>query len=209
MFLTADIPALFKKGTLKLVPNEDGDGIRRVAEAMLVIEPFPVKLAREMGDEIANHLFDDDDTIRMELESIDLRVRAGLQNVTVRPDEALEPIAILTPVSIKDVSATVIDDKKTQRRWLSFSFVLVFSLETREARNFVLDQFGRTLLWSFEAMQRDLLRQADLHETAARLGEHGSATLETPDGERISFDEHTSKKHRQIARNLRDAAKAH
>lgn len=204
MFLSENIQALFKKGTLKL--QETDDGLRRVAEATLLIEPFPAKLARELGEEIAVHLFDDKNVIRTELESIELNVRAGLQNVTVRHDEALEPLAVLTPVSVKDVKATVIEEKKSNRRWLSFSFVLVFSLENKQARNFVLDQFGRTLLWTFEAMQRDLLAKARIHEAAAALGDHGPAAIIGPDGERIECNAEESAKHRKAAKDLRSKA---
>lgn len=206
MFLTEFVPALFKKGTLKLQESEDG--YRRVAEATLMIEPFPVNLAREMGEEIAVHLFDENGAIRNELESIALNVRAGLQRVTVRHDEALEPIAILDTASIKDVKATVIEDKKSNRRWMSFSFVLVFSLETKAARNFVLDEFGKTLLWTFEALQGDLLRSADLHDSLAKLG--------GPDGTKVSFGvaggemhEIDSEKHKAIAKDLRNKARSH
>jgi len=209
MFLSENVVALFKKGVLKLEKNDDGE-YRRVAEATCVIEPFPHTLARELGEEIAGHLFDDDHAIRQELESIDLRMRVGLQNVTVRPDEALEPIALITPATIKDVNATVVEDKKSGRRWLSFSFVLVFSLEKKAARNFVLDQFGRTLLWTFERMQGDLLATARIKEAGARMAdvcgdgiesvtlstEERSVTLTAEDGQRL----------RQEAKDLRRKA---
>jgi hypothetical protein len=68
MFLTENIPALFKKGALKLVPAEDGPGHVRVAEATCLIEPFPHTLARELGEEIAAHLFDETNVIRPELD---------------------------------------------------------------------------------------------------------------------------------------------
>lgn len=158
MFVTERVPALFKKGLLKL--QETDDGYRRVAECTLLIEPFPLRLARELGDEIAAHLFQDDDTIRPELESIDLRPRVGLQRITVQHDEALEAIVDLEDVSIKDINATVQEDKKSGRRWLSFSFVLTFSLSSRSSRNFVIDEFGKTLLWSFRPLQSDLLASA-------------------------------------------------
>lgn len=206
MFLTTNIPALFKKGTLRLVPSEDGPGLVRVAEATCVIEPFPPHLARELGEGIAGHLFTDENAIRGELESIDLRVRAGLQNVTIRPGEALDPIAELSPVSIKDVTATVEEDKKSGKRWLSFSFVLVFSLESKPARNFVLDQFGHTLLWSFENIQLDLLERAAIHEAAANLGADGQTTLTGPDGKAIEFNPETSRAHRAEAKRLRQQA---
>lgn len=203
MFASENIPALFKKGTLKL--QETDDGYRRVAEAMLMIEPFPLSLARELGEDMASHLFTDDDMIRPELESIDLRARVGLQRITVRHDEALDPIAIMEPVSIKDVKATVIEDKKTKRRWLSFQFVLVFSLETKDARNFVLDEFGKTLLWSFLSLQADLLREAALHDSLAKL---------VPEGTTVSFGEAggemhqiDAEAHRQKAADLRKKAR--
>lgn len=206
MFHTEHVAALFKKGTLKLVPTTDG--YKREAEATLVIEPFTLRLARELGDEITAHLFTDDDDIRDELEAIDLRVTVGTQNVIVRRHEELEPVAILSPVSIKDVSVTR-KQKKDEADWLAFSFVLVFGLEDKEARAFVLDEFGKRLRWTFEAIQRDLLDQARMHDAAASLGEGGSATLTGPDGEVVRFDSETAKKHRAAAKGLRQQARTH
>lgn len=209
MFISDNVPALFKKGTLKL--EETDTGIRRVAEATLVIAPFPARLAHELGEDIAGHLFGEDGLIREELESIDFRVRCGLQTVTVRLDEALEPEAIIAPASIQDVSVTRVDQKKLQRTWLSCSFVLVFSLEERAARNFVLDQFGKTLLWSFQGMQADLLREASLHDSLAKLADPGgdgktTVSIGVGGGELHQID---PKAHREKAKRLRDAAKTH
>ena len=203
MFVTENVPALFKKGTLKL--QETDDGYRRVAEATLMIEPFPHQLAHEMGEDIAVHLFDENNQIRPELESIALNVRAGLQRATVRHHEELEPIAIIDTASIKDVKATVIEDKKTNRCWMSFSFVLVFSLESKEARNFVLDEFGKTLIWTFEGLQRDLLNQANLHDSIARMVPKGATmSVGVSGGEMTEVDPGA---HRQRAKELRDKAK--
>lgn len=179
MFHSQNVPALFKKGTLKLVQNEDGD-VRRVAEATLVIDPFSYELARELGDEIADHLYTSEGRIREELELIDLRTRVGLQHVSVRLDDAMEPFAIISPVSIKDVSAKLCEDKKTGKVWLAFSFALVFSLEEKAARNFVLDQFGRYLFWTFEVMQRGLPitsgAQEAFDQLASTVAEGGTLT---------------------------------
>jgi hypothetical protein len=210
MFISDNIPALFKKGTLKLQDNNDG-GLRRVAEATLVIEPFPSRLAHELGEEIAGHLFDTDGLLRDELESIDLRIRGGLQKVTVRLDEALEPEATIHPASIKDVNVSRVDEKKSQRSWLSCSFVLVFSLEDRSSRNFVLDQFGKTLLWSFQGMQADLLQEARLHDALAKIsdpGGDGKTTVLMGVAGR-EMHEIDPKKHREQAKRLRDEAKTH
>lgn len=204
MFTTENVMAVFKKGVLKLEKEEDG--YRRVAEATCVIEPFPSRLAKELGAEVAGHLFEDDDSIRPELEAIDLRIRAGLMNVTVRADRDLDPIALITPVSMRDVRVTRVEDKKTNAQWLSFQFVLVFSLEEKATRDFVLDRFGHQLLWTFERMQGDLLDRARLHEAAARLGEQGETAIITPDGKRVEFNQETSRAHRETAKNLRDKA---
>ena len=210
MFISENIQALFKKGTLKLVESEDG--YRRVAEATCIIDPFPVELSRELGEEIPGHLFNDDGTIREELESIDLRVRAGFQRVTVRHHRDLEQLVVLSPVSIKDVKVQRLEDKKMGRYWLSCSFALVFSLEDKLARNFVLDEFGKHLLWSFTAMQGELLSKAALHESLAKLGDpdgKGDMTVSfgTPGGEMHTID---PKKHREMAKQLRrEAATKH
>jgi len=207
MFLSRNIPALFKKGTLKLVPSDEG-GRRRVAEATCVIEPFPAALAHELGEEIAGHLFDETGGIRPELDAIDLRVQSGLQHLTVRHHEELDAIAELSPVSIKDLRVERIEDLKVNRSWLSCSFVLVFSLEEKAARNFVLDEFGKTLLWSFDAMQGELLSQARLHEAIARVGDPSgdgstSASFGESGGEMHTID---PKKHRAEAKRLRNLA---
>lgn len=210
MFLTGNIPALFKKGTLKLMAADDG-GTRRVAEATCIIEPFPYTLARELGDDIAAHLITDDNAIRDELEAVDLRIRAGLQRVTVRHHEDLDPVASLAPVSIKDVSAKRIEDKQTGRCWLSFSFVLVFSLELKEARNFVLDEFGKPLLWSFERLQRELLDKAALHDAVGRMVGDGidSVTVTAAGHEPVTLTKDGAKAHKAEAKRLRDQAKTH
>lgn len=202
MFVSENVTALFKKGTLKLMEVEGG--YRRVAEATCVIDPFPVELSRELGEEISGHLFNEDKSIREELEAIDLRVRAGFQHVTVRHHVDLEPIAMLSPVTIKDVAVQRVEDKKMGRYWLMCSFVLVFSLEDKRARNFVLDEFGKHLLLSFQPMQGELLRTADIHDSLAKLaeagGEGGSVSFGVAGGKMHTID---PKKHRQAAKQLR------
>lgn len=211
MFTSQNVVALFKKGTLKLTQNEDGE-YRRMAEATLVIEPFTEAMARELGDEIAGHLFSEDGHIREELESIDLRVRAGLQHVTVRLDEALEPTAILSPASIKDVSCSLCEDKKSGRQWLSFAFVVVFSLEERAARNFVLDEFGKALLWSFQRSQPELEGLARLKDVAAKFANLpegiSSVTMTVPGHEPVTLGKGDAARLRDEAAELRRRGKS-
>lgn len=206
MFVSSNVPALFKKGTLKLTTNDEGE-TRRVAETMCVIEPFPAVLAHELGEDVAGHLLNADGSIRDELESIDLRIRCGLQNVTVRHHEELEPLAKLTPVSVKDVSVKRVEDEKLGRAWLALSFVLVFSLEEKTARNFVLDEFGKPLLWTFESMHGDLVRQAELHESLARLGDPtGDGKTTVSFGSAGNLQQIDPDQHRQRAAELRKQA---
>jgi hypothetical protein len=208
MFHSSNVSALFKKGTLKLIQNEDGEW-RRVAECTLVVEPLPVELARELGEEVASHLFTDEGRIREELESIDLRVRLGLQHVTARIDPDVErPAALISPVSVKDLSATRCEDKKTGREWITLSFVLVFSLEEKAARNFVLDRFGQALYWTFESMQRELEGIARTKEAAARLAKMGAedggdVTISIPGADPITLDKTDAARLRQEAADLR------
>lgn len=182
MFLSEHIPALFKKGTLKLM--KDGAELKRVAEAQFLIEPFPAHLARELGEDIAGHLFEPDGVLRDELESIDLRVRAGLQRVTFHHHEDIKATAVIEPVSIKDCSATRIEDDKSGKAWLSFSFVLVFDLSARVTRNFVIDEFGNILKLSFERLQMDLL--ADERESKAQVKDAAARLADVIDGDGIS-----------------------
>lgn len=211
MFVTENVAALFKKGTLKLVPTDDG--YKREAEATLVIEPFNPNLAHQLGEDIHDHLFTSDGEIRDELEAIDLRVTVGTQNVIARRHEELEPCAILSPCTIKDVAVKRCS-KKDEDDWLACSFVIVFGLEDKEARAFVLDEFGKRLRWTFEAQQRDLLSQARLHDALATLADpDGSGetkvSMRTLSGEEVQLDKDAAKQHRAVAKNLRQQARTH
>lgn len=119
----------------------------------------------------------------------------------------MDPVAILSPVSIKDVTASLCEDKKSGRRWLAFSFALVFSLEDKAARNFVLDRFGQSLCWSFDSVQRELEGLARMKESAARLaesgGEHGSVTLSAPGMEAVTLTSEDARRLRREANDIR------
>jgi hypothetical protein len=169
MFITTQVRALFKRGALKLITDGDGQ-ITRVAECQCVIEPFPVALASELGEEVAAHLFDDAGHVRDEIAEVKLRVRVPMQSIEVSSHEELMPVTI-GGVGVKDLGAKRCEDPKAGRSWLEFSFVLVIPLESTTARNFVIDSFGSLLYWSFTPMQRDLFLStvgAELHEAAAR-----------------------------------------
>ena len=164
MFVSPHVKALYRKGALKLV-DVDGEW-RRVVEATFVIEPFQKELAHELGEDIATHLFDERGRLRDELDAISLRVSVGEQRVYATHHADLQDVAMLSPVTVKDCSAERVEEikkgQKTGRAWLKFAFVLVFDLVGKEARNFAIDEFGNTLLLSFEALQHALPLDADV-----------------------------------------------
>lgn len=155
MFVTENVRVLFKRANLKLV-QEQGE-LHRVAEATFVLEPLLPELAHELGEDIAGHLFDDDEQIRPELDVIGVRMSTGLQIVTSRDHEDLKVDAELKPVRILTARVERVEDDKTGKEWLRLVFVLSFQLRDREARKFVLDKFGSWVCLSFKAMQEDLL----------------------------------------------------
>lgn len=209
MFLSERIPVLFKKGALKLV--EDAGEIRRVAEATMVIEPFRKEWAHELGEDIAVHLFEPDGRIAEAVEAVDLRVNAGLQRVFVRLHQDLDPHVELGEVSIKDVAAQRVEDKKTGKVWLAFQFVLVFSLAERRHRNFAIDHFGTPLYLSFERLQRTVFEsdeaEARVKEAAARFAEAGgpdsSVTVTVAGHDPVTVTPEDAKRLRQEANDLR------
>ena len=158
MFVTENVLVLFKRAALKLT-EVDGETLR-LAEATFLIEPFPKELAHELGEDVAMHLFESDGRIAEAVESVGLRLRLGLQTVTVRSHPDAAPTACLHHCAVKACRAERIDElkqgKETGRSWLAFQFVLVFDLRERVHRNFVIDQFGNQLHVSFTSEQQAL-----------------------------------------------------
>lgn len=201
MFASAHIPTLFKRCTLKLVEVEDE--VKRVAEGACIIEPFTPALARELGEEIAGHLFTDEDSIRAELKGIDMRVRVPLQRVKAARHADLTP-AVLENVIVKDCKVARVEDTKALREWLAFTFTLVFDLSDRITREFVIHNFGSAMHLTFEPMQRELLDVApavvdaverlaprpggegiDAVTIGTNLGDGRAVTLTAADGVRL------------------------
>lgn len=157
MFVTENVRVLFKRANLKLV-LEQGE-LHRIAEATFVLEPLAPELAHELGEDIAGHLFDENEQIRAELDVIGVRMSTGLQIVTSRDHEDLRVDAELKPVRILTARVERVEDDKTGKEWLRLVFVLSFQLRDREAQKFVLDKFGSWVCLSFKAMQEDLLEE--------------------------------------------------
>lgn len=154
MFLSENVRVKFKRGNLKLIEQEGS--VERRAECVMVIEPFSQQLAAELGEETAAHLFDETKKIREELGKIELRLRSGLQRVTVRHHEELAPIIVIDSAFVKDCEATRVDVEKTGATFIRFNFTLCFDLADKGARNFLIEEFGSSLQLSFQAMQLPL-----------------------------------------------------
>lgn len=178
VFITENVSVLFKRAALKLTEDDDGNLVR-LAEATFLIEPFPKELAHELGEDVAMHLFEADGRIAEAVESVGLRVRVGLQTVTVRSTPDVRASAELLYCEVKECRAERVEEikkgKKTGRSWLSFQFVLAFDLHRREHRNFVIDEFGNQVCLSFQAEQADLpwedtLSMAGLIKRADTMG---------------------------------------
>lgn len=191
MFISQHVPTLFKRCTLKIV--ETDDELTRVAEGACVIEPFTPALARELGEDIAGHLFTDEDQIRPELKGIDMRVRVPLQRVRASRHPELEPV-VLESVIVKDCKVARVEDSKALREWLAFTFTLVFNLSDRITREFVVHNFGSALHLTFEPMQRELLDDvpAAVIDAVARLAPKpgsgiDSVTISTPGAEPVTL----------------------
>lgn len=155
MFLTKNVQCLFKKAALKLETNDEGRECR-MCEATLVIGMLSIQLARELGDEIAGHLFDENGGMRHEVDNIMLHVDVGLQRVTFRSHWELEPVAILEPVSIKSLRATREEDLKKGTTWFELAVVVAFELTDKAARSLTIDHFGNPVFLTYESMQHAL-----------------------------------------------------
>ena len=180
-FLSPDIPAHFKTAVLRR-----GENSQPTARATFVIEPLSYALAQELGGEVADHLFDDDQQIREELESVTLHPHVGLQRLIARvvPDSDVGR-AEIAPVSLVQLKGTRVEDEKKGTRWIALALLLEFDLTTRATREFVIDRFDSVVRLTFEALQGDLLDEdarASVRRAADRLramvaAGGGSATL--------------------------------
>lgn len=167
MFVTKHIPVLFKAAALKLDDKED-----RYAHVTCVLEPLYRPLASELGEEIAEHLYDsdaDDAAPRAEISEVAFAIKPSLQYLTVTSHPEVKPLAgKLGGVGIERVKALKIEDPKGVRApYLALQFVLIIPLETKTAREMVIERFGTLNHLTFQAMQGDLpLRGKDIVNAA-------------------------------------------
>ena len=157
MFLSPHIPCLLKSATLKLTKDET-----RLALVTCVVEPFSRELAAELGADVVDHLFIPNPdrgreqaawVPRPEVTEIGFALPTPRQLVTVVEHPELPSAYTLRDVGIERIRVTRPDPELPR---LTLSFVLAIILESKDAINFVVHDFGRLVYLTFAAMQRDL-----------------------------------------------------
>lgn len=194
MFSSENVRMLLAKATMKIVTDDKGVQ-HRMAECALVLEPFTLALARELGDEIASHLFTADGNIRPELESASLDPRVPQQAITVRETPDSAPTVTLRQVDVFGLS--VGRQSSEVMVWIKATVKVRFSLADRAHRDFLARGFGLTLCWTFEAEQNRLGDIGQSFVDSMRQGMTGdkpgidSVTFTGPDGKgvRITKDD--------------------
>ena len=198
MFTSPNIAMYFKSAALRL------DGKARVADAQYVLTPLTEAQAQELGELIRDHLFmAGGDQPRVELTKSQFRHDGGLYRLTARLDPAIDPELVVDEVSVVKMTAQL--KEQEDRTWITFTATLRLPLDTKAAREFVINHFDHPVYLTFEPMQ-DTLLNADMLDAAARLGDHGDATLSVPGQEPVHFNKKTSRRLRVTADQLRATA---
>ena len=162
MFLSPHIPCLLKSATLKLTKDET-----RLALVTCVVEPFSRELAAELGADVVDHLFIPNPdrgreqaawVPRPEVTEIGFCLPVLRQCVEVVEHPELPSAYVLRDVGMERIRVTRPDPELPR---LTLSFVLAIILESKDAINFVVHDFGRLVYLSFAAMQRELPLEMD------------------------------------------------
>ena len=143
MFISPNLPMLFKSADLKL-----GEEDARNAAVALVLEPLTPALARELGDEVYQHLFNGEGVVRPEVTEITFQPRPGtkLQAVTVRAAPDAPGASVLQTVTIDGYKVSKPDPDKPR---LKVTIAASYSLADRIHRSFTVDRFGTQAFFSF------------------------------------------------------------
>ena len=164
MFTSPNIAMHFKSAALRLdgkVPDQ-----RRVADAQYVLTPLTEERAQELGALIRDHLFTADDQPRAELTKSQFRHDGGLHRLTARLDPAIDPELVVVDVSVVKMTAQL--EEQEDRTWITFTATLRLPLDTKAAREFVINHFDHPVYLTFEPMQDTLLNNTDVLDAARR-----------------------------------------
>jgi hypothetical protein len=151
MFLSKNLPVLFKNATLKV--NEENE---RFALVTFVLEPFTPKLAHELGEEVASHFYDDRGVVRPEFTKIGFQAQPGtrVQILTVRAAPDAPGSAEIQPLRIEGYEVSKPDPEKER---LKLTMTASFSLAERTHRAFAIDRFGTAIYATFKNARPGLL----------------------------------------------------
>lgn len=156
MFSSKNVSMLLAKATMKII-QDDKKVEHQMAECALVIEQFERRLADELGEEIAVHLFAEHGGIRPELESVALDPRVPQQQIEVRETRDSKAAAVtLRQVDILGMVASHERDDKSGDDWIRVTVKVRFALAERSHRDFLARCFGLRLCWTFSAEQQPL-----------------------------------------------------
>ena len=198
MFTSPNIAMHFKSAALRL------DGKRRVANAQYVLTPLTEDRAQELGELIRDHLFiAGGDQPRVELTKSQFRHDGGLYRLTARLDPAIDPELVVDEVSVVKMTAQL--EEQEDRAWITFTATLRLPLDTKAAREFVINHFDHPVYLTFEPMQDTLLDNAAVLDAAASLGDLGDVSLSVPGEEPVHLNPKTSRRLRVTADQLRAA----
>ena len=190
MFTSPNIAMHFKSAALRLdgkAPDQ-----RRVADAQYALTPLTEERAQELGALIRDHLFTADGRPRVELTKSQFRHNGGLHRLTARLDPAIEPELVVDDVSVVKMT-TQLEEREGRPPWITFTATLRLPLDTKAAREFVINHFDHPVYLTFEPMQDTLLNNAAVLDAAARLGDQGDVSLSVPGEEPVHLNPETSR----------------
>lgn len=166
MFLTRDVWMVIKKATLTIA--EDNEGVeRRMAEVALVLDPFPMPLARELGEDVADHIFTPDGALRQEVSSITLDPRVPQQCMHATSAVG-HPGTDIRNVDIDSLAVAKQEDKQSGKVWFRATFKARFDLGPKVNREWLVRYFGLGLNFSFDAEQLGLLPETSMRDVVRK-----------------------------------------
>lgn len=134
----------------------------------LALEPLTPKLARELGEPIAEHCFTRQGKIRPEMTKVEFRIRIRPQSIAVRMAEDVVPNVVLRRVRIAKLIVQKRGELKgdevakkgkkiaPQSEVLRATIQALIDPAEREQREFLCGMFGSTMFYSFEAEEGTL-----------------------------------------------------
>lgn len=188
MFTRDDVPCVIGQVVFKQAENEDGK-VERVAHVTLTLDPCPVDVLSELGEDVADLVTRErvngaavrERVLRQDVTKVALRI-PGLsqQTITVRPGQAAPPAGTLQHVRVGVVTLTRKADKRSE--WLALTVVLDVPLDARAHRDLLAAMFGEVAHLTFVAEQPMLDALSRLVPTSA-----DSMTISVPGQEPVTI----------------------